>query len=203
LAVEVYATPTPTPPPGRSVNFDTPILGNNSQQIFTSFVDAATGVIFTVEPTEQGGSGSRLGGVVGLVKNNQTPVCVKPADENQKLGTATQGSDNIGSGGLAIRATFPEPVSPPLVAVRAEFQTLPEATVRIRLFDVSNNLVASTLGGPNPTMGACEFPGRPARRTNIGTTSKQPVAYVILDLASYTGDPVFVIDNLEFSTNYH
>ncbi len=194
LAVLVIATPALAQV--SLINFETPSLGTDARRIVNPYVDAASGVSFTVEPV---GTGDE---VVGLVKNSATSACVDPPDANQKLGTGRSDTPDgsIGLSGFAIRATFPA-VLPPPVAVSAEFQTGAGVTVRLRLFDASGAEVASAAEAALPADGTCGYPGDPRARKTLSVTSTQPVAYAIMDALPLDDiQHVFVIDNFEFQS---
>jgi hypothetical protein len=170
------------------IDFETPSLGGNPRQLINPYIDPATGVTFTAEPF----------GVVGLVKNRITSACVEPPDDNQKLGTGTSinPEESIGLSGFPIKATFSQPLAS--VSISVEFQVLAGAPVRLRLFDASDNEVASVTEFALPADGTCGLPGGPRASKTVTATSAQAVSYAIMDVERIGGiEYVFVIDNFE------
>jgi hypothetical protein len=167
------------------IDFETPSLGANERQIIDPYVEGS--VTFTAEA---GGPGDE---VVGLVKNRSTSACVDPSSEDQKLGTGREVSINggIGLAGFPIRATFSS-VVPTQSTVSVEFQTGAGAQVRLRLFDISDNEIASVTEPALPANGTCGFPGDPRASKVVSVTSNQPIAYAIMDVPN--NNLVFVID---------
>ena len=192
-------TPTPVPTTVRAIapgteliDFETPFLGDDDQQVISPYVDEATKVTFSALPRRG------RNGVVGLVRNSATTACVEPPDSNQKLGTSQEPREKaqIGRSGFPISVTFPGPLAPP-VRVSVEFQTGAEVPIHLKLFDSSGSEVASVSGIALPANGTCGLPGPQRARTTISATSQEPVTTVVMDVE---GPFVYVIDDFEFSS---
>ncbi len=176
------------------IDFESPPLGAEPRRILNPYqLINSAGVTFTVA--------SPVGTteVVGLVKNNTTSVCVEPSDSDQKLGSGRSNfaGGAIGYGTSAIRATFAQPLQPPLV-VAVDFQTGAGIPVRMRLLDLAGNEVAAVVDVANPANGTCGLPGQMRARKRLTIRAEQPVAAVVMDLGADTGRFVFTIDNFEF-----
>jgi len=176
------------------IDFESPPLGAEPRRILNPYqLINSAGVTFTVA--------SPVGTteVVGLVKNNTTSVCVEPSDSDQKLGSGRSNfaGGAIGYGTSAIRATFAQPLQPPLV-VAVDFQTGAGIPVRMRLLDLAGNEVAAVVDVANPANGTCGLPGQMRARKRLTVRAEQAVASVVMDLGPDTGRFVFTLDNFEF-----
>ncbi len=180
---------TVTPPVGspRIVDFEAPPLGASDSQVIDPYVDPSTGVAFHALP-----SGS-FTGVVGLVKNSVTG-CTDPSDDNQRLGTAPLGSDQIGRAGHPIEARFPSPLEPP-VSVSVEIKTLNLALVRLRLFDTAGSEVGVGREIMLPALTNCGTLIPLAVRTFTATSTRTVASAQVTG----PGGLVFTIDNFQFS----
>jgi hypothetical protein len=174
------------------VDFESPGLGESVRQQIDPYT--AAGVTFTAEHT------GLFDGVVGLVKNSSsaTSACVPPNSANQLLGTAPV-DGSIGLSGFGIRGTFADGGIAGSRTISVDVQALSEATVRLRLYDSANTLLATATANP-PATGTCsEAPGG-ARGTAALNATAAGVAYVIIDTvpSPAPGGFVFVIDNFRF-----
>jgi len=177
-----------------TIDFETPKIPPFTGRLtINPFVDAATGVRFT------GGQDIFGLGEVGLVINGQTSACVGGVDFNdQKLGTGPLGENEVGLSGFPIRADFQAPLQPPCT-VSTEFQILPAAEVRLRVFDAAGNLITQTRAFAGPPVDGCYFGASPRAVQRLTVASEQPIAYAIMDIP--TPGYVFVIDNFTYVSN--
>lgn len=181
----LWWTSAPAPAQGPLIDFETPSLGANPNEQIDPYVDASTGITFTV---------AEGNGVIGLVKNSFTSVCVTPSDDNQLLATGTDKS-NIGLSGFPIRAQFPTVLQGP-VQLSVYFQAGADTPLRVRLFDVTGKEVGSTLTNSGATGSNCGQNGGDRIRKQVTVSSTQPVAFALFDLDTATGGRVFAIDDL-------
>jgi hypothetical protein len=180
----IWLSSMSAPAQGTVIDFETPPLAGAPNQQIDPYIDAGTGISFTVPGRA---------GVIGLVQNSATSACVLPADSNQKLATGTDKS-TIGAASFAIQATFATLLQPP-VRVAVAFQTGVDVPLRVRLFGPDGKEVATVLDNSGASGSNCSQPGGDRARKQVVATSAQPVAYAIMDLDTATGSRVFVLDD--------
>ena len=135
-------------------------------------------------------------GVTGIVKNKAsvTSACVPPESENRLMATGVDGS-SIGLSAFPIRATMAGGGIAGPVTVSVDVQTLSTTQARLRLYDSSNQLLATATAIP-PATGVCPAPnnGDPRGRVTVSASvSSGSVAYAVMDTTN--GGIVFAIDN--------
>jgi hypothetical protein len=112
------------------IDFETPALGPDEWQlVLDPYVDPATGVSF-----EALSGPHDVVPLVGLVPRAE--VCASDREPSQKLGTTNTSNSNVGRGGYAVRATFPDTLPGP-VAVSVELQVFTENLTRCRRLEGS------------------------------------------------------------------
>lgn len=192
LASIVVASPVSAAPTiSGVVDFESPDLGAQSGLIIDPYVDADSGVTFNADPLPVGS------GVVEVIKNNATSVCVEPASDDQVLGTRWPGPPNFGT--FPIRGTFDEPLQPP-VEVSVDVQTLRGSTARLRLFDASGVLLSTGSATATDDLGTCGNPGDARSAVTVEASADVAVAYAVIDLGPSWGT-VFVIDDFTFEAS--
>jgi hypothetical protein len=180
---------------GRTIDFQTPALGKDPRRIVNPYV--AKGVTFTaLVPVDLPFSDP----CVGLVKNSETSVCVGAPDTTQRLGSGREAliGGGIGGVGFGIKAAFAKEAGP-VTRVSVEFQTLAGLEVDLHLFDASGVEVSSGQAIADPPDSSCHKPGKPRAHVTVTATSKDPIAYAIMEVPP-RGRWAFVIDHFNFGT---
>lgn len=170
----------------QTVHFESPPLGPQERnRVIDPYVDAASGIVFSVEP----GCCPFGDEVVGVVRNFWTSACVPPSNNNQKLGTGRSSLfESVGLSAFPIRATLPFPAA---VIVSVDIQSRAGSDVQIQLFDEGGNVIGEA-SAQVPSMGTCVTGRPPSGRVTLMATAQGNVSYATM---SNTSGFVWVIDN--------
>jgi PKD domain/FlgD Ig-like domain len=179
--------PPPLGVPG-SVDFETPSLGDATRLVIDPYVDAATGVTFRALPS------GAVNGVVGLIKNSATQ-CVDPSDTNQRLGTAPEGSSQIGAGAHHVQVTFPTPLQPP-ATVSVELKLPFTSYGELRLFDSAGNEVGFAREIHHPRLPGCG----PLQFSGVQTLTAGSMSSIASAIVRGPNGMVFTIDDFRFAS---
>jgi len=166
------------PPPAHAdgfTYFTGPPLGDLDRMVINPYADYHWGITFTALPFAE------IPGEIGIAKVSATTVCLDSDPDAQVLGTAQEGSGDIGDGRFPVRVDFDTAVVPP-VFIHAEVLSRAGAIVYITLHDADGNVVGTNgVGGANLHEDVCTA-GGPLNRSGVYTAySLAPVKWVVIE----------------------